>query len=121
MTDTTTAPDEGPVTIQPAGEDPGHAIPAPLSEHVATELHWTARIAHVNANNRAALLSRDAHVPAVLPRWQEALVDRDAAFLALRFARARLREALLAAGYTETEAAVRRAEQERSAQKELAR
>ena len=113
MTDTTTAPDEGPVTIQPAGEDPGHAIPAPLSEHVATGRYRAAWLAHVEAYNRAAMLSRDAHVPAVLPLWQAALVDRDAAFDTLRTAQARLREALLAIGYTETEAAVRRAEIDR--------
>ena len=82
----------------------------PLSPQVATELYRAAWLAHVEAYNQAAMLSHDAHVPAVLPRWQAALVKRDAAFERLRFAQARLREALLASGYTETEAAVRRAE-----------
>ena len=93
----------------------------PLSVEVATESYRVAWLAHAEAFSRAALLSRDGHVPAVLPRWLTALAERDAACEILGSAGDRFRESMLASGYTETEAAWRRSQLERSAKKELAR
>ena len=85
----------------------------PLSEQVATERYQAARLGYIEAFNRADLLSLDGHTPDGQARWQAAWKDRDYALEALQFAQARLRDSLLAIGYTETEAAVHRAETER--------
>ena len=93
----------------------------PLSAQVATESYRVAWLAHAEAFRQAALLSRDGHVPAVVPRWRAALADRDVACEILRSARERFRESLLTFGFTETQAALSWSQLERSAKKELAR
>ena len=93
----------------------------PLSAGVAAASYRVAWLAYVEAANRASLLSRDARVPAVLPHWQAARRERDAAYEIRQFAQARLRESLLAIGCTETSAAWRRSQIERSAKKEIGR
>ena len=93
----------------------------PLSVEVATESYRVAWLAHAEAFSRAALLSRDGHVPAVAPRWLTALAERDAGCEILGSAGNRLRESLLAMGYTEVGSAWIRSQIEHSAKKELAR
>ena len=82
----------------------------------ATETYrvaWLTYAAAGEAFSRAAMLSRDGHVPAVVPRWQAALADRDAACEILRSARERFRESMLAIGCTEAGAAWSRSQIER--------
>ena len=127
MTDPTTAPDEGPVTIQPAGEDPGHAIPTDTttattmrSVQKATERYEAAWLAHAEAHTKADRLARNAHVRGSFPAWQASLEKRTAVYLMLRFAQVQLLAALLAMGCTATEAAIRRADIERNCRRRQA-
>ena len=87
----------------------------------ATETYRVAWLTYAEAFSRAALMSRDGHVPAVVPRWQAALAERDAACEILRSARERFRESMLAIGCTEAGAAWSRSQIERSAREDLAR